>query len=281
MTLLEQPGLSQRPVASLTPNPFNPRGDVDPASLDELVASIRAQGILQPLLVTPDGVIVAGHRRYAASVRVGLAAVPVVVRAMTEAEQLEAMLVENLQREALSPLQEARAFKRMIDGGYTQADVARRLGLQHSRVYLRVTILKLAPEVQDLFDRAELPITASVPLAKIGDWGMQRRLAVMSARRSLKVPQLEALVRRHLEEFNAAPPAPAAEPDGPPERTLRETRADVIARLERDAERAVSFAQIGRLLADTCCACGMEAMPAVCASCPLSQFVAKLLDKAR
>jgi ParB family chromosome partitioning protein len=270
-------------VENLQPHPWNPRGPIEPTdpAVVELANSIRALGILEPLVATPAGVIVCGHRRHAAAKSIGLRTVPVVVRDLTEREQIEAALAENIQREALTPLQEARAYKRMIDGGYTQADVARRLGLQHARVFLRLAILKLAPEVQNLFDRAELPITAAVPLGKVGDWGMQRRLAIMSARRSLKVPQLEALVARHLEEFTQAARAPKPDPEPDPARTLRDTRADVIARLEKDAERAVSFAQIGRLLADTCCACGMETMPAVCDACPLSQFVGKLLGKAR
>ncbi len=97
------------PTATLRPNPLNPRGSLDPTGIEELAASIVAHadqgGILQPLLVTPDGTVVAGHRRLAAARRVGLAEVPVLVRALTPAHQLELLLVENLQRQELSPLE--------------------------------------------------------------------------------------------------------------------------------------------------------------------------------
>src|SRR5437870_12351662 len=105
------------PAAKLRPSPLNPRGELDPTGIDELAASIVAHadqgGILQPLLVTPDGTVVAGHRRLAAARRVGLAEVPVLVRALTPAHQLELLLVENLQRQELSPLAEARGYQRL------------------------------------------------------------------------------------------------------------------------------------------------------------------------
>ncbi len=104
------PGEAPRwPTASLRPNPLNPRSQLDPSDIDELAASIVAHaahgGILQPLLVTPDGTVVAGHRRLAAARRVGLADVPVVVRSLSPIEQLEIQLTENLQRSDLSPIE--------------------------------------------------------------------------------------------------------------------------------------------------------------------------------
>jgi ParB family chromosome partitioning protein len=94
-----------RPIHLLRPNPLNPRGELDPAGLDELADSIRAQGVLQPLLVTPDGTVVAGHRRLAAARQAGLTEVPVMVRDLDRAQQQEIMLVENLQRQDLSPVE--------------------------------------------------------------------------------------------------------------------------------------------------------------------------------
>ena len=97
------------PTASLRPNPLNPRSRLDPADIDELAASIVAHaaqgGILQPLLITPDGTVVAGHRRLAAARRVGLANVPVIVHSLTAIEVLEIQLTENLQRSDLSPIE--------------------------------------------------------------------------------------------------------------------------------------------------------------------------------
>ena len=94
-----------RPVNDLRMNPLNPRDELHTAGLDELAESIRAQGVLQPLLVTPGGVVVAGHRRLAAARLAGLTAVPVVVRDLNDVQQQEIMLVENLQRQDLSAVE--------------------------------------------------------------------------------------------------------------------------------------------------------------------------------
>lgn len=189
--LLDPPQLEQRPVAELRPHPLNPRGPVDPASLDELVASVRAQGVLQPLLVTPDGVIVAGHRRHAAALRAGLAVVPIVVRAMSEAEQVDAMLAENIQREDLTPLQEATAYRRILDAGRTVADLARSLGVNRERIARRLELLQLCPEVQAMFDRYELALTLGRHLLRVGDWPTQRRIATFAAERGYPAERVQ------------------------------------------------------------------------------------------
>jgi ParB family chromosome partitioning protein len=100
----KSPSVASWPTLSLKPNPLNPRGDVDASGLDDLAASIHAQGVLQPLLITPDGVVVAGHRRLAGARMAGLEQVPVVVRDLDPVQQQEIMLVENLQRQDLSPV---------------------------------------------------------------------------------------------------------------------------------------------------------------------------------
>ena len=92
------------PVTRLRPNPLNPRTELQTTGLDELAASIRAQGVLQPLLVTPQGLVVAGHRRLAAARLAGLEVVPVLVRDLDPVRQQEIMLVENLQRAELTPV---------------------------------------------------------------------------------------------------------------------------------------------------------------------------------
>ncbi len=93
------------PLHSLQANPLNPRGELHAAGLEELADSIRAQGVLQPLLITPSGVVVAGHRRMAAARMAGMADVPVVIRELDASEQQEVMLVENLQRQDLSAVE--------------------------------------------------------------------------------------------------------------------------------------------------------------------------------
>src|SRR6266542_1869228 len=118
-------GALRWPTTSLRPNPLNPRRRLDTADIDQLAASIVAHaahgGILQPLLITPDGTVVAGHRRLAAARRVGLADVPVIVRALSAIAQIEIQLTENLQRSDLSPIEEARAYSHLLDAGGTVA----------------------------------------------------------------------------------------------------------------------------------------------------------------
>ena len=137
-----------RSIHLLRPNPLNPRGELDPAGLDELADSMRAQGVLQPLLVTPGGLVVAGHRRLAAARQAGLTEVPVMVRDLSPAQQQEIMLVENLQRQDLSPVEEARGYRRILDEGHTGAQLARRIGVPTARINARLLLLKLDEQVQ-------------------------------------------------------------------------------------------------------------------------------------
>lgn len=272
-------GASFRWLTELHPNPLNPRGAVGHEGIEELAASIAAQGVLQPLLVTPDGTIVAGHRRHLAALRAGLTGVPVIVRAMTEAEQLEAMLVENLQREDLTPVQEARAYERMLAGGRDVAALSRRLGVARDRIARRLELLELAPEVQAMFDRYEVPITLARPLVRVRDWPTQKRLVVFAARRALKVAVLERLVERSL--GGAAPiarkPRPSpGEDDAPP--NVRAVRADLLTALEADPERTISFRRLAQAAGDVCCACGMQDERDICAACPLPAMLAEVVS---
>src|SRR5262245_47778192 len=160
---MQQPQVQLIALATLDPHPNNPRGPVDPATVEELASSIREKGILEPLIVVPVRnagqawkieryLTVAGHRRRVAAQLAGLAEVPAIVRDLGPAEQEEVMLVENLQREDLTLLQEAKAFRRLADQyGLTGADVARRTGVEKTRVQQRLAILKLSVAAQSLF----------------------------------------------------------------------------------------------------------------------------------
>src|SRR6266702_341893 len=141
MTASVVPSTDTRPVASLRPNPLNPRGELQTAGLEELAESIRSQGVLQPLLVTPMGVVVAGHRRLAAARLAGLSEVPVIVRDLDALQAQEIMLVENLQRHEITGLEEARAYRRLLDSGYTTVQLARRVGVPSARINARLVLL--------------------------------------------------------------------------------------------------------------------------------------------
>ncbi len=149
------------PIVEMSPAPDNPRQSL--GELDELIASIRAIGVLQPLLLVrlgdlPGYRIVCGERRWAAAFEAGLKVLPCIIRKLTEKERVEAMVVENLQRSNLTRVEEAMAFAQLIKLGYTQNDVARRVGKSQSYVCRRLLLLGLTPEVRDQVERREVPV---------------------------------------------------------------------------------------------------------------------------
>jgi ParB family transcriptional regulator, chromosome partitioning protein len=138
--------VQQVPLARLQPSPFQPRRQFDPAALAELAASIRDKGVLQPLLVRPVAQgfeIVAGERRFRAAGEAGLESVPVIVRTLSDRETLEIAIVENLQREDLSPLEEAQAFKQLLGLGLSQEQVAQAVGKSRSAIANTLRLLQL------------------------------------------------------------------------------------------------------------------------------------------
>jgi ParB family chromosome partitioning protein len=135
-------------IHRLKPNPAQPRERFEEGALEELAASIKANGILQPIMVRPvDGhyEIIAGERRWRAAQRAGLHQVPVLVREVADEKLLELALVENLQREDLNPVEEARAYQTLVDDlGFTQEDVARRVGKERATVANMLRLLNLS-----------------------------------------------------------------------------------------------------------------------------------------
>ena len=155
-------GFAEIPVDQLRPNPQQPRHHFDQEALEELAASIRLHGVLQPLLVSEDPphgyLLITGERRWRAARLAGLATVPAVIRERIEEEhQLELALVENLQRRDLTPLEESRAFEQLRAGlGLSQQEIADRVGMDRSTVANSLRLLKLPPEVQEMVERGEL-----------------------------------------------------------------------------------------------------------------------------
>lgn len=139
-------------ISRLKPNPLNPRGEIQPddPTISELAASIQAHGLLQPIIATPTGLIVAGHRRYYACIVAGLQTVNVVVRELSEREQLEVMLIENVQRRDLSPVQIAKGYKALNDRGMSIAEICKKVGWAKASVSKHLAILDLPEEVQKM-----------------------------------------------------------------------------------------------------------------------------------
>ena len=184
------------PIELIRPSPFQPRRHFAEAALDALARSIREKGVLQPLLVRPlveeeaAFELVAGERRWRAAQRVGLHEVPVIVRALADAEALEITLVENIQREDLSPLEEAEAYRLlMAEFGRTQASLAEAVGKSRSHVANTLRLLSLPAPVRRWLDEGELSagharalLTASDPVA-LGEEVVRRGLNVRATER--------------------------------------------------------------------------------------------------
>ncbi|MBX3140188.1 MAG: ParB/RepB/Spo0J family partition protein [Trueperaceae bacterium] len=148
---VEKGGVQQLLVAQLRPSPFQPRQKMDEAGIAELADSIARKGVLQPIVARPvDGgyEIVAGERRFRAAQRAGLTSVPATVRELSDQETLEIAVVENLQREDLNPMDEARAFKLLLDFGMNQERVAEAVGKSRSAIANALRLLALPEEAQ-------------------------------------------------------------------------------------------------------------------------------------
>jgi ParB family chromosome partitioning protein len=192
------PIAGEAPVASLDPNPYQPRASLRPEALAELAQSIRESGIVQPILVRPRGdryQIIAGERRWRAAQQVGLTHVPIAVRDVPDEQLLELALVENIQRAELSPVEEAQAYHRLQDEfGLTQDQVAAKVGRERSTVANMLRLLRLPAEIRSLMDSGQLDAGHARALLALDDEQVRLELAREAARRSLSVREVERRV---------------------------------------------------------------------------------------
>jgi ParB family chromosome partitioning protein len=202
-------------VDLLAPNTHQPRLQMDDARLDELTQSIRANGIIQPILVRRTGGtyrIIAGERRWRAAQRAGLRKVPVVVRDVAEGDDrqlLELALIENVQRENLNPIDEALAYQRLTDEfGHTQEQVVAAVGKDRSSVANMLRLLKLTEEVRSDLVSGAISMGHARAILGLSDPAAQRQAAREVIARALSVRETEALVRSLGPE--AGPAAPRA-----------------------------------------------------------------------
>jgi len=186
-------------IEKLHPNKTQPRKTINQAKLEDLSASIKEKGILQPLLVRPieDGYeIVAGERRWRAAQRAGMREVPVVVQDLGERESLEAALVENLQREDLNPIEEALAYVELMkQWGLTQEALSVRLGRKRSTIANIVRLLQLSPKVQQLVSKSEISAGHARALLVLEDFQSQEALAEEIVKKGLSVREVEHQVK--------------------------------------------------------------------------------------
>ncbi len=193
-------GLREIDLDQITPNPKQPRTVFDQDSVEELAASIRAVGVLQPVVVrrTESGAfqLVVGERRWRAARLAGLATIPAIVRDGDDATMLRDALIENVQRQDLNPLEEAAAFKALIEeAGLTHDDLASQVGKSRAAVTNALRLLSLAPGVQQRIASGVLTAAHGRAIAALATHAAQERLATRAVGEGLSVRAVEDLVR--------------------------------------------------------------------------------------
>lgn len=231
-------------IEDIHPSPDQPRRRFDDDELDELAQSIRTYGVIQPLVVSPRAAggfaLVAGERRWRASQRAGLHEVPVVIQDLEPRESFERALVENIQRSDLNAIEEAEAYRRLVeDFGYTQDEVAARVGKERSSVANSLRLLKLPKSVRAMVEERSLSMGHARALLALDDEQAIQTAARKVAAENMSVRAAEALVRRELrgdQDTERAAPAPAKTP------AVR----DLETRLERSLGARVALRERGR-----------------------------------
>ncbi|MEI7743682.1 MAG: ParB/RepB/Spo0J family partition protein [Chloroflexota bacterium] len=229
------------PLARIAPNPYQPRHHIDDAVLAELAASIREHGVLQPVLVTETIAgyqLIAGERRVRASRLAGLDRIPALVRQMATQAQLEVALVENLQRADLDPIDEALAYRQLIDEfGLTQEKVAERVGKARATVANTLRLLDLHPDVQAAIGAGRITEGHGRALGGLPVDGQPHVLSTV-VNQGLSVRQAEELVRRLREpKPHAAPAEPARRLDPDLERVEEELRQQLGTKVSLSRSR--------------------------------------------
>lgn len=251
--------LRELPVDSIEPNRYQPREHFDEERLNDLTASIRELGVLQPVLVraaqeTDRYELIAGERRWRAARRAGLATIPAIVRSAEDMASLEQALVENLHRQDLNALEEAAAYQQLMeDFGLTQEQVAQRVGRSRSAVANTLRLLSLPATVQRLLGEDRLSAGHARALAGLRDRLAQERIAARVVDEGLNVRQTEDLVRALMgsDDEEATPPRAGREPRTPPLRDAGVVELEELLSAQLDTRVRVEIGrQRGRLVID-------------------------------
>jgi ParB family chromosome partitioning protein len=191
---------SEIEIHLIQPNPEQPRTRFAESALDELAQSVSTNGVIQPIVVRPiaDGrfEIVAGERRWRASQKAGLQKIPAVVREVSDDKLLELALIENIQRQELNPIEEANAYRKLIDTlGFTQDALATSVGRDRTLIATSLRLLKLPEDIQRLIEEAKLSAGHGRALLMTDDVTIQRRIARAIIEKSLSVRETERAVK--------------------------------------------------------------------------------------
>jgi ParB family transcriptional regulator, chromosome partitioning protein len=250
-------GIRSVPVGRITSNPFQPRREFAAEQLAELEGSVRENGLLQPLVVrpapadAPEGVqweLVAGERRWRVVRRLGWAEVPVVVKEVDDRTMLILAVVENVQREELSPLEEALAYRQLVDEfGMTQRDVAEKVGRDRSTVANLMRLLALPASVQRLVNEGALSMGHARAILGAGDERRMAELAREAAQNGLSVRSIEERVRQSRESAADSPAPPSAANSRAADPHLRHLEGELQRALGTAARIRVMKGESGRI----------------------------------
>jgi ParB family chromosome partitioning protein len=216
--------LASLPVDLLQRGKYQPRADMRPESLGELADSIKSRGLVQPILVRPlprpnptesqRYEIIAGERRWRAAQMAGLAEIPAVIRDVPDEDAVAMALIENIQRENLNPLEEARALLRLIEEfGLTHQAAAEAVGRSRAAVSNLVRLMELTDEVKEMLEHRRIEMGHARALLGLATRRQQIEVATLVAKKSLSVRDTEALVRRIINPKAAEPAAAPIDPD--------------------------------------------------------------------
>ena len=223
--------LRELPVSTVVPNPFQPRSHIDETELLELTASIEASGLLQPVIVRPRNgkyELIAGERRWRAVQRLGWPKIPAVVKDVDDPTLLTLALIENLQRDDLSPIDEAAGYQRLGEEfELAQAEIARLVGRDRSTIANLLRLLKLPEEIKKLIQDGELSEGHARALLAVGDEAQQLTLARQAAEQGWSVRELENRTRA-----DTPARAPASQGTAPQTRAPQKTPSADIRRVE-------------------------------------------------
>jgi ParB family chromosome partitioning protein len=212
-------GIMQVPIDQIHPNPQQPRKSKDEKALNELADSIKEHGIIQPLIASTDTdhqgyLLIAGERRWLAAKLAGLSSVPVIIRTVTEQEQLELALIENLQRSDLNPLEMAEAYQQLSDNfSLTHEQISERVGKSRASVSNTIRLLNLPDQAQKALSEGFISEGHARALLSLPNANAQRAALSTVLNLSLNVRQTEALVKKMSGEKPIKTPKPQQSPE--------------------------------------------------------------------
>ena len=220
----QKQGLTEIPIEQIGPGPFQPRKQIDESQLNELAQSIKAQGVIQPIVVRERAIadshtgvrfeIIAGERRWRATQIAGLENIPAVIRTIADSEAVAVALIENIQRENLNPLEEANAFQRLIiEYEMSHQEVANSVGRARASITNALRLLDLPSSVQELVNKKMLTMGHARALLSIQDRGMQLEVANLIVEKGLSVREAEGLVRKIVDKKKPNQQKTTVDPD--------------------------------------------------------------------